>query len=51
MSDIADIKDTKARAKLDRLALKIGRALILFHEQAHTIDEALAIATKFLPLS
>ncbi len=50
VSDIADIKDTKARAKLDRLALQIGRALILFHEHVHTIDEAVAIAKRFLPM-
>ncbi len=51
VSDIADIKDTKARAELDRHALKIGRELIMKHEQVHTIENVLDIATNFLPLT
>lgn len=44
VSDIADIKDTKARAKLDRFALNIGRGLIMNRKKLKSIDDVIKIA-------
>ena len=50
VSDIADIEDLEARAKIDRMALEIGRELIINRNRMASIGEALDLVKNVSPL-
>jgi len=50
VSDIAELQDLKARARIDRMALRMGKELIMRHQQYTTIDALTDVAMKISPL-
>ncbi len=50
VSDIASIEDNEERSSLDRLALEIGKRLIIEADSMSSINDALKIAKEISPL-
>ncbi|RKX89916.1 MAG: S-methyl-5-thioribose kinase, partial [Spirochaetes bacterium] len=50
VSDIASIEDNEERSFLDRLALEIGKRLIIEADSMSSINDALKIAKEISPL-
>jgi len=49
VSDIADIKDLKARAKIDRMALEMGKELIINRDKFDGIEPVIDLARTISP--